>query len=85
MISSAATTDLEIVIAYLSSHHGIKGITYFDQLVDKINELSQFPERCKIVPYAKFKKKRYRYLVVHPFYVFFKIVQSRVIILRILH
>ena len=55
------------------------------RLEDQIGTLERFPERCPLVPENELLGTAYRHLLYGNYRTIFKIVGSRVIILRVLH
>jgi plasmid stabilization system protein ParE len=51
----------------------------------QVNTLERFPERCPLVPENELLGADYRHLLYGNYRTIFKIVGSRVIILRVLH
>jgi len=54
-------------------------------LEEQIGRLERFPERCPLVPENELLGTAYRHLLYGSYRTIFKIVGSRVIILRVLH
>ena len=55
------------------------------RLEEQIGTLERFPERCPLVPENELLGTAYRHLLYGNYRTIFKIVGSRVIILRVLH
>ena len=55
------------------------------RLEEQIGTLERFPERCPLIPENELLGAAYRHLVYGNYRTIFKIVGSRVIILRVLH
>ena len=58
---------------------------FVQRLVEQIRTLERFPERCPLVPENELLGTAYRHLVHGHYRTIFKILGSRVIILRVLH
>ena len=60
-------------------------IAWLDSVERSIASLEQWPRRCSIIPEAPELEVEYRHLVNAPYHTIFRIVRSRVIIVRVIH
>lgn len=70
-IYKKAQEDLEEIVGYLNQFHAETALKYYDLLIEKIGSLSTLPERCALVRDESLQLKRYRYLIVETYVVFF--------------
>lgn len=69
-IYATARQDLCHIVAYLNTLSPKTAEKYYDQLIRKIADLAQFPERHPHPRDLALKVKGYRYLLVKNYYVF---------------
>ena len=84
-IFPTAKQDLEEVIGYLNTLSPDAASKYYDLLVEEIASLSKMPERCPKPKDLALAVKRYRYLIVKNYLVFYVIIGDTVQIRRILY
>lgn len=84
-IYSNAKMDLKDIVSYLNTLSPQTAIKYYDLLIEEIGSLAEMPERCSFVRDVALKAKRYRYLIVENYSVFFVIKADTVQIRRILY
>lgn len=84
-IYATAKQDLRDIVAYLNTLSPEAAVRYYDQLVQEIAGLGQFPERCPHPRDLALKAKGYRYLLVKNYCVFYVIQGDTVQIRRILY
>lgn len=84
-IYSTAKMDLKDIIRYLNTLSPQIAIKYYDLIIEKIGGLAEMPERCSFVRDVVLKAKRYRYLIVENYVVFFVVKADTVQIRRILY
>ena len=84
-IYKKAQEDLEEIVRYLNQFHAETALKYYDLIIEKIASLATLPERCALVHDDSLQLKRYRYLVVENYVIFFVIKGMTVQIRRILY
>jgi plasmid stabilization system protein ParE len=80
-----AREDMLAITDYLNTLSPQAALRYYDLLVDKINGLSEMPERCAKVRDAQLGLRGYRFLIAGSYTVFFVVVGDIVQIRRILY
>ncbi len=70
---------------YIAQNKPDAGTAFVLHLGEQIGTLESFPERCPLVPENELLGTAYRHLLYGNYRTIFKIVGSRVIILRVLH
>lgn len=81
----AAERDLEDIVDYLNTLSPEAAIRHYDEIIEKLESLSRFPNRCPLVRDLALKAKGYRCLVAEDYLVFF-VIKARVVqVRRIIH
>jgi len=80
-----ALDDLEEIILYIAQDSRQAALRMHDIIIEKAKELSIFPKRGRLVPYAKMAESGYRMLGIKPYIMFYRVVESNVYIYRVLH
>lgn len=84
-ITQRARGDIEGVLAYVAAESPMSAAMLGDMFFDSIASLGQFPERCPLAMESESWERTVRSLLVHRYRVLFEIIDSRVIVLRIVH
>ncbi|MHB8881560.1 MAG: type II toxin-antitoxin system RelE/ParE family toxin [Thermodesulfovibrionales bacterium] len=84
-ITAAAESDVADIWEYIGQDKPEAASAFVLRLEEQIGTLEIFPERCQLVPENELLSTAYRHLVYGNYRTIFKIVGSRVIILRVLH
>lgn len=70
---------------YIAQDNPDAATSFILRLEDQIATLERFPERCPLVQENELLGTAYRHLVYGNYRTIFKIIDSRVIIMRVLH
>ncbi len=84
-ITEVAGADVAEIWEYIAQDKPAAATAFILHLEEQISTLEGFPERCPLVPENELLGTAYRHLLYGNYRTIFKIVGSRVIILRILH
>ena len=84
-ITEAAEKDVAEIWEYIAQDKPDAATAFIIHLEEQIGTLERFPERCPLVPENELLGAAYRHLLYGNYRTLFKIVGSRVIILRMLH
>lgn len=84
-INPLATTDLKEIKNYIAEDSIEAGIKTVKEIIDKIENLSDFPEMGAMLMYKIRLKSKYRYIISGQYIIFYIYEQSMVSIQRILH
>ena len=84
-ITEAAEADVANIWEYIAQDKSDAAIAFVLHLEEQIATLERFPERSPLVPENELLGTAYRHLLYGNYRTIFKIVGSRVIILRVLH
>lgn len=84
-ITAAAEADVAELWEYIAQDDPAAATAFVLQLEKQIGALERFPERCPLVRENELLGTSYRHLVYGNYRTIFKIVRSRVIIMRVLH
>ncbi len=82
-----AIDDMDEVFSYISKDNIASAETLLERLAENISNLSAFPHMGSILSEDDYHlvSRGYRFIVVHPYLVFYRIINNTVIIHRILH
>jgi len=84
-IYKRAQEDMMEFVDYINQFHEETAISYYDEVVDAINSLSDFPERRPLIRDNALRKKGYRWLQVKSHMIYFVVKGNIVQIRRILY
>ena len=84
-ITAVAESDVDEIWEYLAQDDPDAATAFVLRLEEQINTLERFPERCPLVRENELLGTAYRHLVYGNYRTIFKIIESRVIIMRVLH
>jgi len=84
-ITRIAEADVAEICEYVAQDKPEMATAFVLRLEEQIGKLERFPERCPLVPENELLGADYRHLLYGNYRTIFKIVGSRVIILRVLH
>ena len=84
-ITEAAEADVAEIWEYIAQDKPEVAAAFVLRLEEQIDTLEHFPERCPLVPENELLGAAYRHLLYGNYRTIFKIVGTRVIILRVLH
>lgn len=85
--SPAAVDDMDEIFSYISKENVVAAETLLEKLDQQIKDLSDFPNKGSVLLEEEYSiiQRGYRFIVVHPYLVFYRIMGDTVIIHRILH
>jgi toxin ParE1/3/4 len=84
-ITAAAEADVDEIWEYIAQDDPEAATAFVLRLEEQINTLERFPERCPLVRENELLGAAYRHLVYGNYRTILKIIESRVIIMRVLH
>jgi plasmid stabilization system protein ParE len=84
-ITETAEADVAEIWEYIAQDKPHAATAFVQRLEEQIATLERSPERCPLVPENELLGAAYRHLLYGNYRTLFKIVSSRVIILRVLH
>lgn len=84
-ITATAEADVVGLWEYIAQDDPDAATAFMLRLEEQINTLERFPERCPLVRENELLGTAYRHLVYGNYRTIFKIIESRVIIMRVLH
>ena len=84
-ITKIAEADVAEIWEYIAQDKPEMATAFVLRLEEQVGTLERFPERCPLVPENELLGADYRHLLYGNYRTIFKIVGSRVIILRVLH
>jgi plasmid stabilization system protein ParE len=84
-ITEAAEADIAEIWEYITQDKPDAATAFVLRLEEQIGTLERFPERCPLLPENELLGTAYRHLLNGNYRTIFKIVESRVIIMRVLH
>ena len=80
-----ALEDLEEIILFIAQDKKKAAIQMHDEIIKRANHLSSFPKIGRLIPDKKMSEAGYRMLGVKPYILFYRIIDEKVFIYRILH
>ena len=80
-----AREDIAKVYHYIALDNQNAAARTTDEILDKIDTLDEFPERCPPVPDNALARQGSRMLIIKNHIAFFKVFKSDVLIYRVLH
>jgi toxin ParE1/3/4 len=84
-ITEAAEADIAEIWEYITQDKPDAATAFVLRLEEQIGTLERFPERCPLVLENELLGTAYRHLLYGNYRTIFKVVESRVIIMRVLH
>jgi toxin ParE1/3/4 len=84
-ITKIAEADVAEIWEYIAQVKPEVTTAFILRLEEEVGTLERFPERCPLVPENELLGADYRHLLHGNYRTLFKIVGSRVIVLRVLH
>ncbi|MGH7343380.1 MAG: type II toxin-antitoxin system RelE/ParE family toxin [Candidatus Rokuibacteriota bacterium] len=84
-ITRTAARDITTIYARIAHANPPAAAGWLDTVERNIISLAQWPRRCPIIPEASELEVEYRHLINTPYRTIFRIVSSRVIIVRVIH
>ena len=86
-ISEDAYLDIEEMFAFISQDNKVAAKKLRKKIYDEIKGLNDFPFKYPIIHDADAPgaERGYRYIVVNPYIVFYRVLDNAIVIARILH
>jgi plasmid stabilization system protein ParE len=84
-ITAAAETDVGEISEFIAKENIDAANSLIQHLEEQIANLELFPLRCPILPENELLETDYRYTLYGKYRTIFRIIDSRVIIMRVLH
>jgi toxin ParE1/3/4 len=84
-ITKIAEQDIEAIWNYIAEDSQRMASLFVVELEKQSHTLEQFPLRCPFIPENELLGAQYRHLLFGKYRTVFKVVESRVIILRVIH
>jgi toxin ParE1/3/4 len=83
----AAVDDMDEIFSYISQDNIAAAEMMLEKINGRIAKLAEFPNMGSVLSDEEYTiiKRGYRFIVVHPYLVFYRITDNTVIIHRILH
>jgi toxin ParE1/3/4 len=86
LLTTAAKEDLSELFLYVNREFGVqKAKEAISNIQKTIEELEAFPDLGMVPRYRSLRLQGYRFLIVEKHYVFYKIINNEVTIIRIIH
>lgn len=83
----AAIDDLDEIFSYISSDNVFAAEQLLENINHNIGKLAEFPNLGSVLSDEKYTlvQRGYRFIVVNPYLVFYRLIDNSIIIHRILH
>ena len=78
-----ARDDIADIYLYIAIDNPEAAFRVTNEIVDKIDTLTKFPERCPIVQDNILARQGYRMLIIESYIAFFKVFESEVMVYRV--
>jgi len=80
-----ARDDVAEIYHYIAMDNPDAALRVTDEIMDRIDTLEEFPERCPMVPDSVLARQGYRMLIIENYLAFFKVFKDQVLVYRVLH
>ena|GEM_PF-253324 len=84
-ITETAQSDIWGIFQYIASDNQTAAINLIKEIERQINSLEIFPLRCPVIPESFELGVEYRHIIYGHYRTIFKVENSRVIIMRVIH
>ena len=84
-LTRAAQRDIESIYDFIRRDNPAAARQWFDEIDRQISTLEQSPARCPIIPETPELGREYRHLLYGSYRTIFRIVGSRVLVVRVIH
>lgn len=84
-ITKTAEQDIEEIWNYIAEDSNKMADLFIEELENQANTLERFPLRCPLIPENQTLKKEYRHLLFKKYRTIFKVIEKKVIVLRVIH
>jgi toxin ParE1/3/4 len=84
-ITNVAELDILQIFQYVASDNQTAAIKLVSEIERQIDSLEQFPLRCPVIPESRELGREYRHIIYGNYRTIFRIDESRVIIMRVIH
>jgi plasmid stabilization system protein ParE len=84
-ITAAAERDIQLNHDYIAGDKPRAAANWVGQIKRQIRSLASMPMRCEIIPEAEDVGIEYRHIIFGQYRTIFRIMEKRVIILRVIH
>lgn len=84
-ITGTAQSDIWEIFHYISADNQTAAINLIQEIERQINSLEIFPLRCPVIPESFELGVEYRHIIYGHYRTIFKVENSRVIIMRVIH
>lgn len=81
----AAYSDLDEIFDYIMTHNPQAAVIILDKLMQSLHDLENFPQSGAPMLEHSLKKFDIRMIIVDPYIAFYRFIDNRVIVYRILH
>lgn len=80
-----ARDDIAEIYQYIALDNPNAALQVTDGIMDKIDTLIEFPQRCPMVPDRVLAQQGYHMLIMENYIAFFKVFKSAVLVYRVFH
>jgi len=84
-ITKIAGSDIQEIFQYILRDNKKAAIKWVEEIERQIDRLENFPMRCPIIAEAQELEEEYRHLIYGNYRTIFRIEESKVIIMRVIH
>jgi toxin ParE1/3/4 len=84
-ITRAAERDIEEIWNFIADDSAEAAGRFIRRLVEQIETLEKFPERCPLIPENEMLGSRYRHLLFGSYRTVFRLARNTVYVIRVIH
>lgn len=81
----AAYSDLDEIFDYIMANNPQAAAKVLDSIVESLHRLESYPQSGKLLIERSLKKYNFRMVIVDPYIAFYRFIDNKVLIYRILH
>lgn len=80
-----ASDDICEIYLYIAADSPESGVRMAEKILDRIDTLADFPLAGRIVPDTELAKGGYRMLLIDSYVAFYRVIDDKVVVYRVLH
>ena len=84
-IMPIAQDDVDQALLYIAAEDPAASDKLLDGILEALGQVSQFPYSGTEITVGGRRQRKYYRLYVHPYNIFYRIIQGRIVVMRVLH
>jgi plasmid stabilization system protein ParE len=81
----AAYSDLDEIFDYIMANNPQAAAKVLDSIVESLHRLESYPQSGKLLIERSLKKYNFRMVIVDPYIAFYRFIDNKILVYRILH